>query len=114
MKGAPSTYPCLRPETCPYPNAVGQVVEHGGFECEGFSSNHRVGKSEFQEEGLEDLKRDGGGEAKPCSSRQAECTGFPLCDGVRDLHCQVTAPRPTGEGKRGGSSVNPFCGMDHS
>lgn len=86
-----SFYFPLCPEKGPYPNATGQVVEHSGFEREGFSSNHRVGESEFHEEGLEDLKRGDGGEAEPCCFRQAEGTGFPLCDGVRDLHCQLTS-----------------------
>lgn len=70
---------------------MGQIVEHGGFQRKGFSSHHRVGESEFQEEGLEYLKRDDGGEAQPCGSRQAECAGFPLRDGVRDLHGQLTS-----------------------
>lgn len=80
------------PEKCPYLDAVGQIVGHSGFEGEGFSSYHRVGEGEFQEEGLEDLNRDHWGEAKPCGSRQAECTGLPLRDGVGGLHGQLTAP----------------------
>lgn len=70
---------------------MGQIVEYSGFERKGFSSHHRVGESEFQEEGLERLKRDDGGEAQPCRSRQAERAGLPLCDGVRDRHCQLTS-----------------------
>jgi hypothetical protein len=85
--GAPSLHSHSLLEKCPYPNAVGQIVEHSGFEGEGFSSHHRVWESEFQEEGLEDLKRDYGGKAKAHGSRQAECAGLPLRDGVRDLHC---------------------------
>lgn len=79
-------YFCSLPEKCPYPDAVGQIVEHGGFECKGFSSHRRVGESEFDEEGLEDSKRGDGGEAKPCCSRQAERAGLPFSNGVRDLH----------------------------
>lgn len=94
----PSTFAYV--EKCPYPNAMGHIAECGGFECEGFSSNHGVGKSEFQEEGLEGCKRDGGGEAKPCCSRQAECASLPLRDGVRDLHCQLTSTRYAREGKK--------------
>lgn len=87
----PSLYSCLLPEKGPYPNAVGQIIEHGGFEGEVFSSNHGVGESEFHKEGLEHLKRDDGGETQPCVSRQAECMGLPLSDGVRDLRCQLTS-----------------------
>lgn len=87
----PSFHFHLLPEKCPYPNAVEQIVEHSGFEYKVFSSHHRVGESEFQEERLEDLKRDDGGEAKPRSFGQAECVGLPLCDGVRNLLCQPTS-----------------------
>ena len=79
---------------------MGQIVEHSGFECESFSSNHRIGKSEFQEEGLEDCERDGGREAKPCCFRQAEGAGLPLRDGVRDLDCQLMSARYTRKGKK--------------
>ena len=68
------------------------VIEHGGFEGKGFPSHHRVWESELQEEGLEGLKGDGGGEAKASGSRQAECTGLPLSDGVGDLYRQFTVP----------------------
>lgn len=78
------------PEKCPYPNANGQVVKHSGFECEGFSSHHRIREGEFQEERLEGLKRHDRREAKPCGSRQAERAGHPLRDGVRDLNHQVS------------------------
>lgn len=67
------------------------IIEHGSFEGEGFSAHHRVGEGEFQEEGLEDCERDGGGETEASSSGQAECAGLPLSDGIRDLHCQLTA-----------------------
>ena len=95
---------------------MGQIVEHSGFECEGFSSNHRIGKSEFQEEGLEGCERDGGWESKPCSSRQAEGTGLPLRDGVRDLDCQLMFAPHTREGKKEDESKwIPFLkSMDHS
>lgn len=78
------------PEKCPYPNANGQVVKNSGFECEGFSSHHRIREGEFQEERLEGLKRHDRREAKPCGSRQAERAGHPLRDGVRDLNHQVS------------------------
>lgn len=77
-------------EKRPYPNAVRHVVEYGSFEDKRFASHHRVGESELQEEGLENFMGDGGGETKASRSRQAERTGLPLSDGVRDLYRQLT------------------------
>ena len=70
----PSTFAYA--EKCPYPNATGHIAECSGFECEGFSSHHRVGEREFQEEGPEGCKRDGGERPSPAVPDKQSAPAF--------------------------------------
>lgn len=70
----------------PYPDAFRKVVSDSGLECEGLSTDHRVGHCELYKEGLENSKSGRKREPKSSVIGQAEGPCLPLSDGIRDCY----------------------------
>ena len=76
-----------------YPNAFRKVLYNSSLECEGLSTDHRVGQCELHEEGLEGSDRGGKRETKSSVIGQAEGPSLPLSDGIGDYYSYFSHTR---------------------
>lgn len=86
----------LIPASCipsSYPDALLQVIEDGGSQTEGFTSNHWVRERQINKERLEGSHSNGGWEAETLGLGGAKSHGLPRGDGVRNRDVDRLLPR---------------------